>query len=140
MIKLKLKSSNSIKVKLSRTQVKLKTQIIWNSLDMYLHKLQTCNLIDGWVKHHFIKHQSNLNIIFWTSNKIEHERLLVIELKHSTFWFWMNGHQIGPSLDLLNYLSNRIKHWFLNIKRIRTCLSFGNRTRTSYFWLWTWNF
>ena len=30
---------------------------------------------------------------------------------------------------------NELKHHFSNIERTRTCSSFGNRTRTPYFWL-----
>ena len=40
---------------------------------------------------------------------------------------------MGPSLDLLNFLTNRLEHQFFEH---RTNF-FGNRTRTSYFWLRT---
>ena len=57
------------------------------------------------------------------------------------FWLWTIEHQtsnlIDPSLDLLNCLSNRLKHLFLNIEWTWTCSSFENQTRTPYFWLWT---
>ena len=44
---------------------------------------------------------------------------------------------IGPSLDLLSYFLNRSEQCIFDIERIRSCSSFDNRTRTSYFWLRT---
>ena len=32
---------------------------------------------------------------------------------------------------------NELEHHFSNIKQTRTCSSYGYRTRTPYFWLWT---
>ena len=49
---------------------------------------QLC-MISGmlWVEHHFIKHQTNLNIIFRTMNELECVHLLVIKLEHPIFGF-----------------------------------------------------
>ena len=55
------------------------------------------------------------------------------------FWLRTIEHRtlnlIGPSLDLVNRLSNSIEQRFSNIEQTRTCSSFGNRTRTPYFQL-----
>ena len=54
------------------------------------------------------------------------------------FWLHTNGYRtmnlIEPSLDFLNYSSNRLeRHFFV----LRTDSNFGNRTQTPYFWLQT---
>ena len=65
----------------------------------------------------FFEHQTNLNMfVYWWSSNIESKT---------------------PSLDLLIHSSNRLEHHSFNIKRTRTCSSFGNQTQATYFWLWT---
>ena len=92
-------------------------------------KHRTSNLI-GLSINTFIKyentHRSDLNIIFWTSNELEHVHLLAIE-----FYFWLQtikhrtSNLIGLSLDLLNYSSNWLKHHF-----------FEHRTNLNVFIYW----
>ena len=60
-----------------------------------------------------------------------------------TPYFWLQTTEqrtlnlIGLSLDLLNYLSNRLEHHFSNIERTWTCSSIGDRIQTPNFWLRT---
>ena len=78
----------------------------------------------------FFEHQTNSNMfIYWWSNSntwilASNERTLNIEPKR-------------PSLHYLNiyWIDSYIN--FSNIKRTRTCSSFGDQTRTPYFWLQT---
>ena len=75
------------------------------------------------------------NIIFRTSNKLERVHQLMTELEHLNFGFkWMN---IEPKRPSLNHSSSKLKHNFSIIEQTRTWSSFGNRTQTPYFWLWT---
>ena len=62
---------------------------------------------------------------FSTPNELKHVHLLVIELEHPIFGFEQTDIEPNrPSLDLLNYSSNRLKHHFLSIELTRTCSSF----------------
>ena len=68
---------------------------------------------------------------YQTWNELEHIQLLMIEHKHLNFGLErMNIELDSPSL-FLNHTSNRLEHNFFE-----HCSSFGNRTRTPYFWLW----
>ena len=58
------------------------------------------------------------------------------------FWLGTNGHRTSNietkrlSLDLLNiFIEQTRTSFFSNNERTRTFSSFGNRIRTSYFWL-----
>ena len=69
-----------------------------------------------WVKHHFIEHQTNLNIIFRSSNKLEPVHLLMIKREHLNFGFEQTD----------------IEHWtFKPFPRFTK--SFIEQARTSFF-------
>ena len=77
----------------------------------------------------------NSHTIFWTSNGF------IFWWSNSYTLFFASTEQISnlidPSLDLLNFSSNRLEHCFSNTERTWTCLASGNRTWTPCFWLQT---
>ena len=108
---------------------------------MLQYRVRVSHRLPKWsVEHHFIEHRMNSNIIFWTSNKLEH-----IHLFDDWTWtpyFWLGtkkkhraSNLIRLSLDLLNYPSNWLKHHLSNIERSQTCSSTGYQTWIPYFLL-----
>ena len=90
------------------------------------------------VKHHFIEHRSNSNIIFRTSNELEHQFSNIIRCQTCSSiddrtripYFWLptikhrTSNLIGPSLDILYCLLNRLEHFFQILDRfyLKFCL------------------
>ena len=73
-----------------------------------------------------------------TSNKLKHVYLLLIHLEHLNFGLnkWTSNIKTKwPSIDLLNYSSNRLEHHFFNIEQTQMCSSVDNWTLTPYSWL-----
>ena len=86
-------------------------------------------------------------LFYWTSNELKHHLSniqrtqtcsLVGEWWSNSIFFASNewtSNLIGPSLDLLNYSSNRLEHRFFEHWTNLNVFIFCNQTQTPYFWL-----
>ena len=89
------------------------------------------------VEHHFIKQQTNSNIIFLTSNEFEHP---LFDLEQSNFEpnrAFTRFTKLLIKLSNSNIIFTNSNIIFTNIEWTRTSSSIGNRTRTPYFCLRT---
>ena len=74
---------------------------------------------------------------FRTSNELKRIHLLMIELEHLYFGFERTdiNHQTLMAFTWFTSMEQTRTLLFSNIRRTRTCSSFGNQIWTPYFWL-----
>ena len=79
-----------------------------------------------WVQNHSIKQCMDLNIIFWSLNRLEHVHLLIIELEHPHFGFKRT--YIEHITPLTRYAELFIKHTRTSIFRTWIIIKHVHRT------------